>query len=56
MLSFIMAAVYLQTMWRTRINRYLKSFSELPDYFSDELDLPKANDIYGKAGLYVSAV
>jgi hypothetical protein len=50
--AYYMAAMYLQAMWRTRLGHYLKSFAELPDYFSEELGLPKANDLYGKAGLY----
>jgi hypothetical protein len=50
--AYYMAAMYLQTMWRTRLSYYLESFPELPDYFSDELKLPKARELHGKAGLY----
>lgn len=42
-------------MWWTRLGYYLKSFAKLPDYFSDDLGLPKADDLYGKAGLYALA-
>lgn len=55
LLAYYMAAMYLQTMWRTRLGYYLKSFSELPDYFSAELGLPKASQLYGKAGLHALA-
>lgn len=50
--AFYMAAVYLQSMWRIRLDLYLDSFDELPDYFSTELGLPDVNDEYGKVGLY----
>jgi hypothetical protein len=55
LVAYYMAAMYLQTMWRTRLSRYLKKFPDLPDYFSDELELPKARELYGKAGLYALA-
>ncbi|MCI0695069.1 hypothetical protein L0337_24045 [candidate division KSB1 bacterium] len=53
--AYYMAAMYLQAMWRTRLGYYLESFPELPDYFSDELELPKARELHGKAGLYALA-
>jgi hypothetical protein len=53
--AYYMAAMYLQTMWRTRLGYYLESFPELPDYFSGELELPKARELHGKAGLYALA-
>jgi len=53
--AFYMAAVYLQTMWRIRLGYSLKFFADLPDYFSAELNLPKAEELYGKAGLYTLA-
>jgi hypothetical protein len=49
------AAVYLQTMWRIRLARYLPAMLELPDYFSQTLSLPPPQDEYGKAGLYALA-
>jgi hypothetical protein len=55
LVAYYMAAMYLQTMWRTRFGYYLESFSELPDYFSGELNLPTAKALYGKAGLYALA-
>jgi hypothetical protein len=55
LLAYYMAAMYLQTMWRTRLGYYLESLPELPDYFSAELELPKAKELYGKAGLYALA-
>ena len=50
-----MAAVYLQSMWRIRLNHYLPPTPDLRDYFSSELGLPDALDLYGKAGLYALA-
>lgn len=50
-----MAAVYLQSMWRIRLDHYWPPTPELPDYFSNELGLPDALDEYGKAGLYALA-
>jgi hypothetical protein len=50
-----MAAVYLQSMWRIRLNHYWPPTPDLPDYFSCELGLPDALDLYGKAGLYALA-
>jgi hypothetical protein len=55
LVAYYMAAMYLQTMWRTRLSYYLESFSELPDYFSGELNLPTAKALYGKAGLHALA-
>ena len=49
------AAVYLQSMWRIRLNHYLPPTPDLPDYFSESLGLPNALDLYGKAGLYALA-
>jgi hypothetical protein len=50
-----LAAVYLQSMWRIRLDHYLPPTPDLPDYFSASLDLPDALDEYGKAGLYALA-
>jgi hypothetical protein len=55
LLAHYMAAVYLQSMWRIRLNHYLPPTPDLPDYFSGELGLPDALDLYGKAGLYALA-
>ena len=49
------AAVYLQRMWRVRLEFYLPDMTELPDYFSQELHLPEPEDGYGKPGLYALA-
>jgi hypothetical protein len=53
--AYYTAAVYLQTMWRIRLARYLPAMRELPDYFSPTLSLPPREDEYGKAGLYTLA-
>ncbi len=50
-----LAAVYLQCMWRIRLDHYLPPTPDLPDYFSASLGLPDALDEYGKAGLYALA-
>jgi hypothetical protein len=49
------AAVYLQHLWRTRLNRFLGHFENLPDLFSKELGLPNMTDGFGKSGLYALA-
>jgi hypothetical protein len=53
--AYYTAAVYLQTMWRIRLVRYLPAMLDLPDYFSPALSLPPPEDEYGKAGLYALA-
>ncbi len=55
LLAYYTAAVYLQHMWRTRLQRYLENVQELPDYFSAELGLPQPHEEHGKAGLHVLA-
>ncbi len=50
-----MAAVYLQRLWRTRLGFYLDDFQELPDLFSRQLDLPFADERFGKTGLVALA-
>jgi len=55
LVAHYMAAVYLQSMWRIRLDHYLPPTPDLPDYFSAELGLPDALDLYGKAGLYALA-
>lgn len=53
--AYYMAAVYLQQMWRLRLNRYLGSFEELPALFKEELQLPDPKEEYGKVGLITLA-
>lgn len=55
LLAHYMAAVYLQSMWRIRLDHYLPPTPDLPDYFSGELGLPSPDDEFGKAGLYALA-
>jgi hypothetical protein len=55
LLAHYMAAVYLQSMWRIRLNHYLPPKPDLPDYFSESLGLPGPDNEYGKAGLYALA-
>lgn len=50
-----MAAVYLQRLWRTRLGFYLDDFQELPDLFSRQLDLPFADERFGRPGLVALA-
>jgi hypothetical protein len=45
------AAVYLQRLWRTRLRRHLGQQPELPPYWIEELDLPSADDDFGRIGL-----
>jgi hypothetical protein len=47
-----MAAVYLQRFWRTRLGLYLGNFAELPDLYSQLLNLPDADEGFGKIGLH----
>jgi hypothetical protein len=55
LLAHYLAAVYLQSMWRVRLDHYLPPTPDLPDYYSKSLNLPDADDEYGKAGLYALA-
>jgi hypothetical protein len=55
LLADYMAAVYLQSMWRIRLNHYLPPTPDLPDYFSAELGLPDREELYGEMGLYALA-
>jgi hypothetical protein len=45
------AAVYLQRLWWTRLQRYLGSFPSLPLLWIDELGLPPPDVRFGKEGL-----
>lgn len=53
--TFYMAAVYLQRLWRSRLTFYLGQFPLLPDLYSTQLELPDANERFGKVGLYALA-
>lgn len=44
-------AVYLQTLWRTRLRRYLGDQPSLPPLWIPELALPEPGDHFGKLGL-----
>jgi hypothetical protein len=49
---FYTAAVYLQQLWRGKIEMYLGSLPTLPDYFGQsEWNLPAPTEHYGEAGL-----
>lgn len=50
-----LAAVYLQSMWLTRLGHYQSPVVRLPDYFSQALGLPHPDELYGKAGLHALA-
>lgn len=50
--TYYMAAVYLQRLWKTRLGFYLDTTTLLPDLFSQALDLPSAEERFGKHGLY----
>ncbi len=50
--TLYMAAVYLQRYWKTRLGLYLDTRTQLPDLFSRQLDLPPAEERFGKNGLY----
>jgi hypothetical protein len=46
------AAVYLQRLWHTRLEFYLRRFEMLPDLYSSQLGLPAAKERHGKSGLH----
>lgn len=50
-----MAAVYLQNLWRTKLKRYLGNFPNLKDLYSSKLELPAAQEGFGKPGLMALA-
>jgi hypothetical protein len=50
--TLYMAAVYLQRLWKTRLGFYLDNIQLLPDLFSQQLELPPADERFGKNGLY----
>lgn len=49
------AAVYLQRLWWSRLRMYLGTFPRIPDLYSQELDLPSAEERHGKVGLHALA-
>lgn len=49
------AAVYLQRLWRTRLELYLGPVRPLPDHLSGELGLPPPERRHGKLGLQALA-
>lgn len=53
--TLYMAAVYLQRLWRSRLEFYLGKSELLPDLYSAQLDLPQAGERFGKVGLYALA-
>jgi hypothetical protein len=55
LIAHYMAAVYSQSMWRIRLDNYLPPTPDLPDFFSEQFQLPSPDDEYGKAGLYALA-
>jgi hypothetical protein len=50
--TLYMAAVYLQRVWFIRLGLYLDNISPLPDLYSRQLELPPADERFGKSGLY----
>jgi len=50
--TYYQSAVYLQRLWRSRLDFYLDTSVLLPDLFSEEMSLPPADERHGKVGLY----
>lgn len=50
--TYYMAAVYLQRLWQIRLGFYIENEPLLPDYYSQALHLPPAEERFGKPGLY----
>ncbi len=50
--TYYMAAVYLQRLWHFRLGLYIDNKSLLPDFYSQDLELPPATERFGKPGLY----
>lgn len=50
--TYYMAAVYLQRLWYIRLGFYVDNEPLLPDYYSQALSLPPADERFGKPGLY----
>jgi hypothetical protein len=55
LVAHYLAAVYLQSMWLTRLGHYQSPVVRLPDFFSEERGLPHPDELYGKAGLHALA-
>jgi len=53
--TFYMAAVYLQRYWKTNLGFYIDTTTALPDAYSTEMELPSAEERFGKPGLYYLA-
>lgn len=53
--TLYMAAVYLQRFWFIQLGLYLDDMSLLPDLYSQQLNLPPADERFGKVGLYALA-
>lgn len=47
-----LAAMYLQRMWRTRLRMAFGETALIPERFTDQLNLPAADTMNGKMGLY----
>jgi hypothetical protein len=45
------AAAYLQRMWRTRLAFYYGEQPDIPDRFTESLNLPKSTVMFGEMGL-----
>ena len=45
------AAAYLQRLWRTRLAFHFGEQTDIPDRFTETLDLPKADVMHGEMGL-----
>jgi len=52
---FYMAAVYPQRYWKTNLGFYIDTTTALPDAYSTEMELPSAEERFGKPGLYYLA-
>ena len=53
--TLYMAAVYLQRLWATRLAFYLGPLPTLPDLYASSLNLPPADERFGKSGLHALA-
>ena len=46
-----LAAMYLQRLWRTRLRMHFGESPLIPERFTDVLDVPSADAMYGEMGL-----
>jgi hypothetical protein len=51
LVAHYMAAVYLQSIWMIRLGHYQSPVVPLVDYFSQQLDLPHPEEMFGELGL-----